>query len=988
MFDANDLPFCDQRVLAINRLPARAHFLTATTAQKALAGAFDRAESLNGIWSFQYLENTLLDEQTLAGEPARAHPDTIAVPRSWQFAGYGAPLYTDEDFPFPIDPPYVPANTPVGVYRRVFTAPDCQDERLILRFEGVESCASVYVNGRFAGYTQGSRLPAEFDVTALCRPGDNELCVIVRQYCDGSYLEDQDMWWLGGIIRDVLLLRRPRTGEIADIALDADYDADTRTGFLRLRVRADGARFTLLDDGGDTVLSGDAQDDARYTLHGVTPWNAEQPRLYTLLVETASEAARLRVGFRRVEIASGELRVNGARVMLRGVNRHEFSPENGRAVTPESTRSDLMLMKQAHINAVRTAHYPDAPYFYSLCDELGLYVIDECDLETHGFEREGAPARLADDPAWRAAYLDRAERTLARDRNHACVVMWSLANESYRGENLWAMCDFFHAADATRPVHYEGDHEGAHADVISAMYTSVEKLIARDAADPGKPLMLCEFAHAMGNGPGGLLEYDRAIDESRHIQGYFIWEWRDHGIRRARADGGADYLFGGDFHEDYHSGNFCMDGMLSSDGTPTPAFCAYAKMNEPARAELTETSLRVRNRFDFTALCGAAARLTLRRDGETIREDVLALPHIAPHAEASLAVPDYAGDMRANALYTLEATVEQDGARLGAVSRVLRAYRPAPRAVTGDAPRVLALADRLLVSGDAFSLEISLGDGRIRNYAMNGVMLMEAGPAIDLFRATIDNDVPLRDMWKNARLDSLRAGVRRADWRADGGVLTVDLSCSLGANARLWRVPYTLRYDIYPNGAIRARLSGRFEGLDSAELPELPRIGTTAVLPGGMRRALYCGFGAGETYCDSLYHARLDVFESDVSALAFPYECPQESGNRAGCAFSALTDERGLGMACATAAPHDFGASEYSARQLESARRRSELAPSGHVFWRVDWRNAGLGSASCGPGRLPAYIVRPEPFDMTLALAPVTGGGALAAAREAQDALC
>ena len=972
MFNLSAQPWCSQQILSVNRLKPRAWFQPASDEEKALHGDFDRVQCLSGSWDFCYLEETPLDEEAFVQTRNSLPWTSMEVPRSFQAAGFGPRLYTDEDYPFPVQPPLVPALNPTGVYRRFFDLP-ADDLASVLRLEGAESCASVYVNGAFAGYTQGSRLPAEFEISSLCRPGSNELLILVRQYCDGTYLEDQDMWWLGGLIRDVFLLRRSREG-IGDLHVQADYDA--ASGLGRLLVEGtEGARCRLLDDRGETLWTGKSGEP--HTLP-VTPWNAEEPVLYTLLVSRGGEAARLRVGFRRVEITEGELRLNGRRLMLRGVNRHEFSPVKGRAVTREETRQDLLRMKQAHINAVRTSHYPNNPFFYELCDELGFYVMDECDLETHGIEIEGVPSRLADDPAWRAAYLDRAERTLCRDRNFACVILWSLANESFRGDNLRAMYDYFRRSDS-RPVHYEGDASYAYSDVISTMYTSPGRLAELDAALPGKPMLLCEFAHAMGNGPGGLETYRRIIESSRRIQGYFIWEWRNHGLLR---DGGI--LHGGDTGSAYHSGNFCMDGLLNSDGTPTPGFFSFARMNEPLRISFSDGKLCIRSVFTFHTLRSAIVRLTLKREEELPETWELPLPGVEAGKTLSLPLPQEMLRTPENALYTLQAEIFGPKEELlGQETFVLREY--APSSVKERGPLWQRQGDLLCVADGSVRYAVSLAEGRLRGYSVEGRELLRSGPQLSLYRPAMDNDRRRRSRWTDLHLHSMTPLIRSAD--LDGSTLV--LTCCLGADARLWSVPFELRYTPLPDGHLRIILEGRFEGpFGQGREDLLPRIGTDSLVSPELDRMIYLGFGPGETYCDSFFQARYGWHRSAVKDLAFPYDCPQEAGNRTGCRASALLDAAGHGVALVSRTPCDTSASFYSARTIDAASHPQDLVPEDHIFWRFDLKEAGLGSASCGPEPQEHALVRPFPFRMDFVLLPVRGKSLPELVRKGWDELC
>lgn len=957
MFSLAAQPWCNQQLLSINRLASRAFFLTASNVDALLHGEHDRAECLSGEWDFYYTEHTPLDEAAFVAQCSQLTWDRLCVPRSWQMAGYGKPLYTDEDYPFPIHPPYVPSINPTGVYRRTFTVTDL-DEDYILRLDGVESCASVYVNGQYVGYTQGSRLPSEFLVTDCCHPGKNELLLIVREYCDGTYLEDQDMWWLGGIIRDVWMLRRPRR-RMEDVKITADYD--TRTGLGRLHVEVQGApaTLTLYDAKGSVVLTGKAEQV--YELP-VTPWNAEEPYLYQLIVQSADECASFQVGFRRVEIVKGELHLNGRRLMLRGVNRHEFTPELGRVVTRERTKADLLLMKQAHINAVRTAHYPDNPFFYELCNELGFYVIDECDLETHGFEIEGDPDRLANDPTWEKAYLDRAERTYQRDKNHPCVIMWSLGNESFRGAHFSTMYRYFHSVDS-RPVHYEGDISYVASDVMSTMYTTVGRLFERDACDPVKPMILCEFAHAMGNGPGSLREYREVIERSKHIQGYFIWEWRNHGLKR---DGDDHYLHGGEVGTAYHTNNFCMDGLLNSDGTPTPGFYSFTKMNEPLRLTLEDGKLALRSVLTFRSLKNVCIDLTLSRDDHAVCHHTLSVSAVAPGETVRIALPEALLSCEENALYTLTAHATEVEFALAHEAFVLKTYEP----VSAQAATISwqQIPEGFAISTKDVVFEVHLTDARIHHYTVHGREIMPLGPQLSFYRPANDNDKRRRGTWSDMHLHSISPIIEEV--HLDGNTLV--LRGIMGGNARMWQSPFTVAYTAFDDGHIRVKLGGRFVNIPHHGRGEwLPRIGTDSLFSADCTRFSYLGYGPGETYCDSRFQADYGWFDAQVADLGFLYDCPQENGNRTGCHAAALLDESGHGVAFLSNAPCDTAA-----------------FPGERVQLRFDYKEAGLGSASCGPEPLDAYVVHYLPYEMNWMITPVSRDNLIDTAKKAWDKLC
>ncbi|MFE9884448.1 glycoside hydrolase family 2 TIM barrel-domain containing protein [Streptomyces scopuliridis] len=558
------------------------------------------AVELDGSWSFRLAAG--LHDLTPGFEDPAFDADAwprITVPSCWQLDGapeparFGAPAYTNITYPIPVDPPRVPDENPTGEYRREFEAEAgfADGGTAVLRFEGVDSCFAVWLNGVLLGDGKGSRLPTEFDVTGVLRPGRNVLAVRVHQWSAGTYLEDQDMWWLSGIFRSVRLLARA-AGGIADFFVHADYDHRSGLGTLRIDVEGD-VRLTVPELG-----LVDADPAGPHTVP-VTPWSDEQPRLYQGELATATERAPIRIGFRRIAVEDGVLTGNGRRLLFRGVNRHEWHPLTGRTLSRETMLTDVLLMKRHHINAVRTSHYPPDPAFLDLCDEYGLWVIDECDLETHGFSKNAWRGDPSDDPAWRAALLDRAERMVERDKNHPSVVMWSLGNEAGTGANLEAMAGWIRDRDPDRLIHYEGDWDNcAYTDVYSVMYADYPVVAAvafgqepltgdpaNDARRRAMPFLLCEYGHAMGNGPGGLREYQEMFEAHPRLAGGFVWEWIDHGIARRDAQGSLYYAYGGDFGEPVHDGNFIADGLLFPDRTPSPGLLEYAKIIEPVRIE-------------------------------------------------------------------------------------------------------------------------------------------------------------------------------------------------------------------------------------------------------------------------------------------------------------------------------------------------------------------------------------------------------------------
>ncbi|HSK36614.1 MAG TPA: glycoside hydrolase family 2 TIM barrel-domain containing protein, partial [Actinomycetota bacterium] len=608
------------------------------------AGSLD----LSGSWRFR-LSPRATDDHGFA-DPGFDDSGwaRLPVPSHWQLHGYGAPAYTNVRYPFPVDPPHVPTENPTGDYRVGFRLPEGWDaERTVLRFEGADSFLQVWCDGQELGSSTGSRLPVEFDATdALAAGGpDHLLAARVWQWSAASYLEDQDMWWLSGIFREVRLLARP-AGAGGDWFVHAGYDHRTGAGTLRVDTDVP-ARVTVPE------LGVDAAAGATVRLPAVEPWSAESPRLYDGQLAAAGERVGLRIGFRTVAVADGVLTVNGRRVLVRGANRHEFHPDLGRAVPEETMLADVLLMKRHNLNAVRTSHYPPHPRFLELCDTYGLYVIDECDLETHGFEPLGWRGNPADDPRWGDALVDRMRRMVERDKNRPSVIMWSLGNESGTGRNLAAMAAWARERDPSRPLHYEGDRSCADVDVYSRMYPphdEVDRIGRREEPpldDPGldarrraMPFLLCEYAHAMGNGPGGLWEYQELFERHPRCQGGFVWEWIDHGLGARTPDGREYFAYGGDFGEPLHDGNFVADGLLFPDRTPSPGLAELKKVVEPVRITGDpDGGIRITNLHTFLDLSHLSFEWTLEAEGRAVAGGRLDVPEVGPGDTATLAVP-------------------------------------------------------------------------------------------------------------------------------------------------------------------------------------------------------------------------------------------------------------------------------------------------------------------------------------------------------------
>jgi beta-galactosidase/beta-glucuronidase len=1018
-------------VTGINRLAARSYFFpfpdetTALTGQRSATPWF---VPLNGIWRFDYAP---APADAPVGFEAEAFDDAhwaeLPVPSCWQMHGFGRPHYTNVQYPFPVDPPRVPTENPTGSYRRRFALADdlVTDRRVVLRFEGVDSAFYVYVNGKQVGFSKGSRLPSEFDVTPFVRAGENVLAVRVMQWSDGSYMEDQDMWWLSGIFRDVYLLSHPKT-HIADVHVQTKLDTAYRDATLNVKLSLDGViirgqqvEFTLLDAQQQPVFDrpvsqavNSAAVEVNVAVRNPLKWNAETPNLYTLLVMlrdekgTVVEVVPQKVGFRSVEIKNGAILINGVQVKFKGVNRHEHHPDLGRTLPYEVMLQDVLIMKRHNINSVRTSHYPDDPRWYDLCDEYGIYLIDECDLETHGFA--GAPNNPTKDPAWKDACVDRMVRMVHRDKNRPSVFCWSLGNEASFGDNHLAMKAAAKAIDETRFFHYEGDGARLASDVLSKMYPSfveMEKLAKAEAEvdhwgtmlQPEQytkvPFVLCEYVHAMGNGPGGISEHWDIIDANPRFAGAWVWEWLDHGIRTKATDGAEFFAYGGDFGDQPNDGNFVADGLLFPDRTPSPALAELKKVIEPVLTEaidLAAGKIKLTNRFDFETLDSLAITWTLSADGVDIASGVAPMPVVQPRKSQTLTLPiQKPATLAPGLIYTLTVSYALASTTKWATAghEVAWAQFTLPwsaPAVPKPSPAKLSklkterAGSTLTVIGADFDLTFDMTRATLTSWRVGNAPILRSGPKLSFWRPTTDNDRggwspdgTTADHWRKAGLHWLQHRTDAASFESldDNSSVRVTFDVRIAPpvhNGRgfLCRYIYTIRAD----GSVHLDVSGSPLG----EQPRtLPRIGLELTLPATFDRVDWLGLGPAESYPDSIKAARLGRWSSTVDAMYTPYVFPQEYGQRSACRWLSLTTPSGLGLHVTASPTIHFSARHYTTETIEKARHPHELKKSDFITLNLDHRQNGLGSASCGPGVLPQYELKPEAFAFGVTLTAV-----------------
>ena len=898
---------------------------------------------LDGDWRFRLSPVAAAPVDFTAPDFDDTGWDTIAVPSHWPLRGYGNPWYTNVVYPFPVDPPHPPEENPTGDHRVAFDLPaDFAGRDVVLRFDGVESCAKVWLNGVELGFFTGSRLPAEFDVRDALRPGRNVLAVRVHQWSAASYLEDQDQWWLPGIFRSVTL--EARAG-LDDVFVHASY-LDGQ-GTLRVDASAP-ATVTVPELGIHDLATGTEVTVA------VEPWSAERPRLYDAIVSTPDETVRLRIGFRTVSIVDGVLTVNGVPLQLRGVNRHEFHPDHGRAVPFETMREDVLLMKRHNVNAVRTSHYPPHPAFLDLCDELGLWVVDERDLETHGFLFAGWERNPSDVPEWRESYMDRMRRTVERDKNHPSIVLWSLGNESHTGANLAAMAEWTRDRDPSRPIHYEGDFDCAYVDVYSRMYADHAETDAigrraeeslpdaeQDARRRAMPFVQCEYAHAMGNGPGGLAEYVALFDRYPRIAGGFVWEWIDHGLRHPEHE----YAYGGDYGEPLHDGNFVIDGLLFPDRTPSPGLLDLKKVYEPLRMSFADNELAVEELRPLPALryewdAGAESGVL-----DVPAGGVVALPALPAFAEETW--------------LTVRAVLAGDEPWAPAGHEVAWAQHQ----VADAPPPRAAVTHRPQRTDDGFSFGPAEfdRDGRLRTFGG----LPTGPPRLTLWRAPTDNDngpgAKLRDTWHALGLHRL---THRLDSVDAGDTLVVRERVAAAATARGVRVAYE-----WASAGDGLALTVAVE--PDGEWPEpIAKLAVTLPLPVALDRVAWFGRGPGEAYPDTGAAARIGTFESTVDAMQTPYVKPQENGRRADVRWARLTDGAGRGLRV----DGRFGLTvrRWTDADLAAATHRNELTPGAALWLTVDAGQQGIGTGSCGPGALSEYMLTLRKTSFTVVYTPLS----------------
>ncbi len=1007
-------------ILHENTMPKRAYYIPASQPMGPLIAdrdQSDRVQMLNGQWRFRYFESIHdVPEDFFLGDQGSPGFIEAPVPSVWQTLGFDWHQYTNIRYPIPLDPPYVPQDNPAGAYLREFEyTPDPHAPRVHLNFEGVDSCHYVWLNGKYIGYSQISHATSEFDVTDLLVAGTNRLAVLVLKWCVGTYLEDQDKFRTSGIFRDVYLLKRPE-----QVVFDYFTTTEIHPALAVVRIRAGylGApadtHITIKDAGGSVVASGRLQPSAgdpdythRAELRIAEPrlWNAEDPYLYTMQIETRDEVITDRLGIREIHVNGNVVKLNGQPVKFRGINRHDSDPVTGPVISIDQLMVDLRMMKQHNFNAIRSSHYPNSPYLYQLCDQYGFYVMAEADNESHGTQSQYLPdssfenqvvhwnERIADNPDFVPMTRDRTQACVHVQKNRPSVVMWSPGNECGYGITFEDSLRWVKEFDPSRLTVYESSYyddgkrkyDYSKIDIYSRMYPPLSDVRQYLDAKPDKPFLLLEYCHAMGNGPGDFEDYFELIDTEPGMCGGFVWEWCDHGVFKGYAeDGRAIYYYGGDHGEQIHDGNFCLDGLVFPDRRPHTGLLEFANVHRPVRVagfDQTTGALRLQNKLDFTDLAGLVAVVyEVTRDGEVVETGAVgALPSIAPGATGTIplgiTVPQTGKCfLKVNYHLSQPACLVPAGHLLGFDEIQLvntdgrnqhTARLLAASAAEHPALQVSADDRHLTITGDCFEYVIDRTNGLFATMRFAGEHLLTKPMEVNIWRAPTDNDMYLKKQWEAAQYHQARARAYRTEYSAGPDGITVTSIMALVAPVVQPIAHIETVWQIDRSGAVRVGMKVR----RGAGFPELPRFGLRLFLDAAMDRLTYCGLGPHESYADKRRASSYGKYSATVADLHEDYIRPQENGSHDGCDYVVVA----AGTRSITAVgptTFSFNASPYTQEELTTKKHNVQLVPSGDTVWCLDYAQNGIGSNSCGPDVLEKYQLNAQEFEFELTLIP------------------
>ena len=1001
-------------VLHENTMPARAYYIPASKRMDNLVEhreESDRMQLLNGTWKFQYF-NSIYDIQDSFFEKNydTENFDEIQVPSVWQMAGYDTHQYTNIRYPFPFDPPYVPQDIPCGAYVHNFEySRDEKASKAFLNFEGVDSCFYVWINGSYIGYSQVSHMTSEFDVTDVLQDGTNTVAVLVMKWCDGSYLEDQDKFRMSGIFRDVYILKRPKQAI-------SDYHIKTRIEDMLAKVEIEmkfyfplNVKISIEDRNGAVVALGSIAEEGTAVLEIASPelWNTENPYLYKLILETENEVIVDHIALRKIEIKDQVIYLNGQKIKFRGVNRHDSDPVTGFTISLEQLTTDLTLMKQHNFNAIRSSHYPNAPFFYEMCDKYGFMVIDEADIEAHGpfmiYRKEDTDynrfkrwnEKIADDPVWEEAIVDRVKLMVERDKNRFCIVMWSMGNESAYGCNFEKALEWTKNFDPDRITQYESaryrnydeTYDYSNLDVYSRMYPALSEIQEYLDKDGSKPFLLVEYCHSMGNGPGDFEDYFQMIQDNDKMCGGFVWEWCDHAIAHGTAENGKTiYAYGGDHGEEIHDGNFCMDGLVYPDRTVHTGLLEYKNVYRPARVisyNKESGELVLHNYMDFDDLKDyVKISYELTQDGLVISKGILPEFSVAPHGEGKtnlkINVPEN-GKCYLKLIYHLkkelpllnedhilgfdEIEVSKDDAKCKLAEKWI------PKTVVDSELQVNENDTQIHIKGREFAYTIDKRTALFTEMKFAGREYLNHPMELNIWRAPTDNDMYIKSEWKKAHYDKAYTRAYTTEVVQGKHGVKITSHASVVAETVQKILDVTITWKIEAAGKIDADIAVTKDD----EFPDLPRFGVRMFLDKKLSAVRYFGMGPQESYCDKHQAASHGLYRADVGDLHEDYIRPQENGSHYDCEYVELNNSR-YGIVASAEKAFSFNASYYTQEELEKKTHNYELIESDSVVFCVDYALNGIGSNSCGPVALDQYRFDDVLFRFQFTLIPYVKG--------------
>lgn len=988
--------------LHVGTLENRAYYIPFSNRESALRGDItqsDRYVLLNGNWAFAFYPSFEEVPEKIT------FTKTIPVPGMWQNNGYDKHQYTNVKFPIPYDPPYVPQKNPCGVYECTFEAAQVDEYQFALNFEGVDSCYYVWLNGNFVGFSQVSHSTSEFNITPFLREGKNTLRVLVLKWCFGTYLEDQDKLRMTGIFRDVYILKRDKN-HLRDFFVHTFLQEENKKASVEVAFEYEGAlkeaQITLLDPQGAKFLSKTAGDKVAFEVENPALWTAETPKLYTLVIEAGNEVIVQKVGIREITAPDGVLKINGQPIKFRGVNRHDSDPVTGYVISKEQMLTDMRLMKEHNINAIRTSHYPNAPWMVQLCNELGFYVIDEADVEAHGVtslyeSREWSSltkgdfnriyGRIARDPMFEEGILDRNQRAVIRDKNNPCVIMWSMGNEAGYGPSFEKAGRWIKQYDPTRLVHYEGsyhldpslDNDVSMIDVFSRMYPSVEEFenYLKEGSD-NRPYVLCEYIHAMGNGPGDAQDYQEIFDKYPRACGGFVWEFCDHAVYMGKTVNGKEkYFYGGDFGEYPHDGNFCTDGLIYPDRRPHTGFKEVKNVYRPVRAQWADQEKGIvtfSNWMDFLSTDDyVEAYYLLSHNGNKIKQEKIDLPNIAPHEKAQVTLPVEAsgeGKWLLDIVYLQknDEALTPKGHELGTDQLTVKEGRALPQVNLPEGKRGVTTTERALeidVIGENFRYTFDKSTGLFAKLSYGQNSYLTRPMEYNIWRAPTDNDRNIRHTWAAAGYDKVQPRVYETRVEQVDGKVIIKAKLSLAAVVLQRVMTIDAAFAIDQKGQIDIALHCEKD----PAMPFLPRFGLRLFMPWQMGKVEYFGYGPYESYVDKQRASVLGKYTTTPWENHEDYIKPQENGSHYGCDYVTAQGDTG-GIAVISETPFSFNLSPYTQEELTHKAHNFELEPCGDAVLCIDYKVSGIGSNSCGPKLLEKYQFAENTFTFNVTLSP------------------